>query len=271
VKAQEILDHFQSITHWVAPEDSVDRIIIGNPGKHVSRVGVTWMSTFENVREAIAHGCDMLVTHEPTFWVHADELATVESWPEGSIKRQAAEYKRRFIERRGLVILRIHDAWDAMPDIGIPYAWARHLGLGDAPAARSANTFQHRYDIEPVTLDALARRIARRTAELGEPAVQVIGPPDQLVSKVGIGTGCYCNLEVFQQLDCDVSIICDDSNWHWEGIAFAADNDHAVIRVNHSVSEEPGMITLAQYINDTLPITAEYIPHGAPFRLVGQS
>ena len=271
MKAQEILDHFQSITHWVAPEDSVDRIIIGNPGKHVSRVGVTWMSTFENVREAIAHGCDMLVTHEPTFWVHADELATVESWPEGSIKRQAAEYKRRFIERRGLVILRIHDAWDAMPDIGIPYAWASHLGLGDTPAARSANTFQHRYDIEPVTLDALARRIARRTAELGEPAVQVIGPPDQLVSKIGIGTGCYCDLAVFQQLDCDVSIICDDSNWHWEGIAFAADNDHAVIRVNHSVSEEPGMITLAQYINDTLPITAEYIPHGAPFRLVGQS
>ena len=120
-----------------------------------------------------------------------------------------------------------------------------------------------------MTLDALARRVALRTAELGEPFIQVIGPPDQLVSKVGIGTGCYCNLEVFQQLDCDVSIICDDSNWHWEGIAFAADNDHAVIRVNHSVSEEPGMITLTQYINDTLPVIAEYIPHGAPFRLVG--
>ena len=31
------------------------------------------------------------------------------------------------------------------------------------------------------------------------------------------------------------------------------------------------MITLTQYINDTLPVSAEYIPHGAPFRLVGQS
>ncbi|HUU53279.1 MAG TPA: Nif3-like dinuclear metal center hexameric protein [Armatimonadota bacterium] len=269
--AGEILNHFRSITHWIEPEKSVDRIIIGDPDKHITRVGVTWMSTFENVREAIAHSCGMLITHEPTFWVHADELAAVASWPADSIRRRTAEHKRRLIEERGLVVLRIHDAWDAMPDIGIPYAWARHLGLGDTPAARSANTFQHRYDIEPMTLDSLAGRIASRTAELGESAVQVIGPPDQIIFKVGIGTGCYCDIQVFHQLDCEASIICDDSNWYWEGIAFAADSDHSIIRVNHGVSEEPGMITLTQYINDTLPISAEYIPHGASFRLVGRS
>jgi len=264
-----ILTHFRSLTHSVKPDDSVDRIIIGDPEKDVSRVGVTWMSTFAKVREAVARGCELLITHEPTFWIHANELATLEGWPHDSIKRQAADRKCRFIEENGLVILRIHDAWDAMPDIGIPWAWARHLGLHGKPVATTEHAFQQRYDIAPLTLDEFACRVASKTAALGEPAVQVVGPPDKVVSKVGIGTGCYCDLEKFQQMGCDVSIICDDSNWYWQWVQLAADNDHSIIRVNHGTSEEPGMITLTKYINDTLPVMAEHIPHGSTFRLVG--
>ncbi len=270
MKANAILEHFRSLTQGLAPEDSVDRFIIGDPEKEVSHIGVTWMSTFANVREAVARGLQLLLTHEPTFWVHANELATVESWPPDSLKRQAADRKRRFIEENGLVIVRIHDAWDAMPEIGIPWAWARHLGLGVKPARVSENGFQHRYDLAPLPLEEFARRVAARTAVLGESAVQVVGPPDRIVSKIGTGTGCYCNIELFQQMGCDVSIICDDSNWYWEWVQFAADNDHAVIRVNHGVSEEPGMITLTDYLNQTLPVSAEYIPHGSTFRLVGK-
>jgi putative NIF3 family GTP cyclohydrolase 1 type 2 len=269
MKPTAVLDHFRSITRSVKPEDSVDRIIIGDPEKEVSRVGVTWMSTFAKVREALARGCELLITHEPTFWIHANELATLEAWPADSIKRQAAERKRRFIEQSGLVILRVHDAWDAMPEIGIPWAWAKHLGLAGKPAAMIEHGFQQRHDIGPVPLDEFARRVAARTALLGEPAVQVVGPSDKLVSKVGIGTGCYCDLEAFHRMGCDVSVICDDSNWYWQWVQFAADNDHCIIRVNHGTSEEPGMITLTKYINDTLPVRAEHIPHGATFRVVG--
>jgi len=255
--------------HPVPVEKSVDRIIMGDPEKEIERVGVTWMSTFEKVREAVRRGCEMLITHEPTFWVHANELETVAKWPEGSRKGEAAERKRGFIEEAGLVILRVHDAWDARPEIGIPWAWARHLGLGMKPAAMSEHGFQQRYDIDPVTLEELARRVAGKTAEFGEPAVQVVGPGEQMVSKVGIGTGCYCDIEAFQGLGCDASIICDDSNWYWEGVQYAADSGQCVIRVNHGVSEEPGMIELARYVNETLPVKAEHIPHGATFRLVG--
>ncbi len=270
MKASAIVDHFRSIQHPVPPDRTVDRIIVGDPEKEIKRVGVTWMSTFANVREAVARRCDLLITHEPTFWVHANEWATVESWPADSIRRQAAGRKRRFIEEHGLVILRVHDAWDWMPEVGIPWAWARHLGLDGAPAALGEHGYQQRYDIAPVSLNELARRVASRTAVLGEPAVQVVGPAGKLVSKVGIGTGCYCDIELFQRLGCDVSIIVDDSNWYWQWVQFAADNDHCIIRVNHAVSEEPGMVTLTRYVNDALPVRAEHIPHGAMFRLVGR-
>ncbi|MBN1461170.1 MAG: Nif3-like dinuclear metal center hexameric protein, partial [Armatimonadetes bacterium] len=234
----------------------------------IARVGVTWMSTFAKVRDAITRKLDLLITHEPTFWVHARELEHIESWGPDSPKHQAAQRKRKFIEDAGLVVLRVHDAWDSMPEIGVPWAWAKHLELEGPPVATGPHDFQQRYDIQPVALDDLAARVASRTAQFGESAVQVVGEGDRMVSKVGIGTGCYCDLELFQQLGCDVSIICDDSNWYWEGIAFAADSDHAVIRVNHGVSEEPGMITLTEYINSNLPVTAEHLPHGSTFHLV---
>jgi putative NIF3 family GTP cyclohydrolase 1 type 2 len=268
MRAHEILDHFHSLVDWIKPEDSVDHILIGDAEKEVARVGVTWMSTFAMVREAVARGLDLLITHEPTFWVHAREVEHVESWEPDSWKRKAADRKRRFIEEHALVVLRVHDAWDSMPGVGIPWAWARHLGFEGPPAASGPQAFQQRYDIEPISLDGLARRVAAKTAELGEPAVQVVGPGDQLVSKVGVGTGCYCDLELFQKLGCDVSIICDDSNWYWEGVAFAADSDHPVIRVNHGVSEEPGMITLTGYINANMPVAAEHLSQGSTFRLV---
>lgn len=50
----------------------------------------------------------------------------------------------------------------------------------------------------------------------------------------------------------------------------AGDAGHLAIRVNHGTSEEPGMVTLTQYINDHLEgLQAEHLLHGSTFRLVG--
>lgn len=207
----------------------------------------------------------MLMTHEPTFWVHANELPQADPCVIGC-------EKERFIEQAGLVVLRNHDVWDRMPEVGIPWAWARFLGIANPPTDTGANGYQHRYDIQPVMLDAFARAMAERTAAIGEPAVQVVGDPGTMVSKIGIGTGCGCRIDVFQQMGCDLAIVCDDGSTYWSNIQRAADEGYPVIRVNHGTSEEPGMRTLTKYINENLPgVAAEYLPHGSCFRLVGQA
>jgi len=271
VKASEILSHFLSVGDWVDRARTVDKIIVGEPETDVHRVLVTWVSDFHAVRAAVERRCDLLITHEPTFWVHQDELPTIEQWNRSSARGQIASRKRQFLEENRLVILRVHDAWDRMPEVGIPWAWARFLGLGEKPAVIGADGYQHRYDIAPLALDELARRIAARSATMGEPAVQVVGDGRRLVSRVGVGTGCACDPMVFQEMGCDVSIVCDDGNWYWQNIQCAADADHPVIRVNHGTSEEPGMVTLTEYVNETFPgLTAEHFPHGSCFRLVGR-
>jgi len=263
MKAIEMREFLVSQGDWLDPERTVDRIIIGDPDKPIERVLVSWISSFAAVQRAVEGSYDMLVTHEPTFWKHANEQAMFEC-------SALARRKRDYILENGLVILRCHDLWDRFPEVGIPWAWGRFLGLGTRPAAFGDDGYQHRYDIAPVTLEAFARYMARRTATIGEPAVQVVGSPDQLVGRVGVGTGCVCDIGVFQEMGCDLSIVCDDGSCYWEGIQRAEDAGHPVIRVNHGTSEEPGMITLTAYLNKTFPVQADHLPHGATFRLVGE-
>jgi putative NIF3 family GTP cyclohydrolase 1 type 2 len=263
MKAIDVRNHFVSQAPWVDPDKTVDKVIVGDPDKEIRRILVTWISSFEAVRKAVAGGFDMLMTHEPTFWVHANELSQPDPSPIGC-------QKRRFIEEAGLVVLRNHDVWDRFPQIGIPWAWAKFLGVTTQPVAIGHQGYQHRYDIAPVSLEALSRDMARRTATIGEPAVQVVGDLSRTVSKIGIGTGCACRIDVFQEMGCDVAVVCDDGSCYWKDIQRAADQDYSVIRVNHGTSEEPGMRTLTDYINRNLPgVTAKHLPHGSTFRLLG--
>ena len=257
----DILEHFLSRADWVDRGNTVDRIIVGDPTKKVDRCLVTWMPSFAALRHMVEHEIELLVCHEPTFWDHANDR------PENDAR---SEEKLRFITENNLVILRNHDCWDRWPDIGIPWSWAQFLGIGTKPTIIAANGYQHRYDIEPVSVDCLAQRIAACCQTIGEPLVQVTGDGEKKVSKIGIGTGCGCNIEAYLEMGCDCSIVCDDGSCYWAGIQRAEDLGHPVIRVNHGTSEEPGMVTLTEYINANIEgLSAEHLPHGSTFRLVG--
>jgi len=266
MKVNEILEHFLSRAPWVDRTKTVDRVIIGNPDKAVRRVLVTWMPSLEAVEKAVAGGYDLLMCHEPVFYDHWD----YKERPGQIASTEIGARKKALIERAGLVIERNHDVWDRMPEVGIPYAWADFLGFGRAPVRMGGANYMHRYDIEPVTMGELARRVAARTATIGEPFVQVVGDDDLVVNKIGIGTGCATDPAVFRSMGCDLSIVTDDGTSYWREIQRAADEGHPVIRVHHGTSEEPGMVTLRRYVNERLPgVRADHLPHRPVFRTVG--
>lgn len=270
MKAKEILDYFLSKADWFDKANTVDKIITGDPEKEVRKVLVTWMSTLEAISYAATHGFDMVMTHEPTFWIHANELEVMAGWEPDYEKQEAAGLKLKLIKESGLVILRNHDVWDRMPEVGIPWALADFLQLGGKCVATGRSGYQHRYDIEPVSLGEFAEKVASRTALLGEPKIQVYGNLDAKVSRIGVGTGCCCKIETFLKMGCDVSIVCDDGNWYWQDLVWAQDIGHPFIRINHGTSEEPGMVTLAEYIKKNLPdIEAEYFPHKCGYSVIG--
>jgi len=259
MKASAVLEHFLSRAHWVNRSQTVDRIIIGDADADVDRCLVTWMASFKALRFAVERGIRLVMCHEPTFWHDGEPTDDPD-----------AGEKLAYIREHGLVILRNHDGWDRWPAVGIPWAWARFLGFQGQPAAVSPSGYEHRYDIAPVPLGELARQVAACCAPLGEPFIQVVGDLSQPVSRIGIGTGGICYIPTYRQLGCDCSIVCDDSTCYWAGLQQAEDIRHPVIRVNHGTSEEPGMVTLTDYINSQVDgLRAEHLPHGSSFQLIG--
>jgi putative NIF3 family GTP cyclohydrolase 1 type 2 len=260
VSAQQVVDHFTSRADWVDAERTVDRVLVGDPDAAHDRCAVTWIPGVAELKETLRRGLRLLVCHEPVFWRHRDEMP--EDDPDLCRKRD-------FILENGMTIVRLHDSWDKWPEVGIPSAWGRFLALGDAPALIHEAGYQHRYDIPPTTLEELAGRVAERCAAIGEPAVQVVGDGAQQISRIGIGTGCIVSLDVYREMGCDCSIVCDDGSCYWSVLQRAADIGHPVIRVNHGTCEEPGMVTLTRYISKHVPgLEAEHIRHGSSFRLV---
>ncbi len=120
MKASAIREHFVSRSDWVDRDNTVDRIIVGDPDKEVGACVVTWISSLAAVRQAIEKGVDLLITHEPTFYNHANELAAIDDTKVGPTKKD-------LIEQHGLTVLRLHDTWDRWPAVGIPWAWGRFL------------------------------------------------------------------------------------------------------------------------------------------------
>ncbi len=262
MKAADIVGHFLSQASWVQPGKTVDRVIVGDENAEFSRCVVSWMPSMAALEEMVRRDVRLMICHEPTFWNHHDQIPGDDP---------AIAQKVAFIRAHGLTIIRNHDCWDRWPESGIPWAWGQHLGLGKRPAVVGADGYQHRYDIAPRPLAQFAQEVATACAALGEPAVQVTGRADQMVSRIGVGTGCGCDIPTFIAMGCDVSVVCDDGSCYWRDIQRAREIGHPVVRVNHGTSEEPGMVTLTKYLNTQLDgMTAELIPHGSIFRLAGQ-
>jgi len=260
-KVQDVLDHMRKIGTWVNWEGTVDRVILGSPDAEVQRAAVAWIPSMEAIDGALRLGCQLFVTHEPTLYSHTNELDHLDEWP-------GAAEKRRFIEDSGLTILRNHDTWDNMPEVGIPWSWAAFLGIEGEPS--ESRSYLNVYPIPETTLDDLARQVAARTAIIGEPAVQVVGDPAMKVRHLGVGTGCGCSPTAYREMGADAGVVCDDGTAYWRDIQWAADQGFGIIRVNHGTSEEPGVAAMAKYLAAQFPeVVFHHIPVGCRFRLVG--
>ncbi|MBN1348294.1 Nif3-like dinuclear metal center hexameric protein [candidate division KSB1 bacterium] len=107
---------------WIDLENTVDTFKAGDPATVVTGIAVGWMSYFRALEETVESGCNVFITHEPTFYDHHDNDPSVFDF-------DIAHRKKDFIRRNNLVIIRCHDVWDRMPEIGITDSWAQFLGL----------------------------------------------------------------------------------------------------------------------------------------------
>jgi len=261
VTAGEVHGYLKSLDGgWVQWEKTVDTFKSGAPETVVKGIAVGWMSYTHALKRALELGCNLFVTHEPTYYNHRDNDPAIFRFP-------AVKAKREFIESTGLVIIRCHDVWDQYPKIGIPQGWGRLLELGDPIGGAG---YFYVYDGKGRTAGAVARQLAARTASLGQPGVQLIGPENKPVNRIVLGTGAITPMFQFiEKLAADMAICTDDGFTYWRDGAYAMDAGFPVAVVNHPVSEEYSMSLLARHLSEKFPqVPVHHIPQRCMYRLL---
>ena len=238
------------------PEPSTDRIIVGDPGTVIRKVGTCWMPYWEVCRKAYDQGVNVIVAHEPTFFTHmdlqedkSDYHSAVSPIKERYIK--ARDEKKQWILDHGMVIIRCHDVIDMLKDIGMPYALGQAIGFRNDQIVRSKK-YYNVYEVPPMKARAAAAMIAKALKEGGQPGVGFYGDPDREVRTIGVGCGYICDPLLFGDLEPDLYICINDAIRTWIQGEYSHDTGQPMVVIDHGTSEEYGMRLLNKFLAASL-------------------
>ena len=241
--------------------ETIDTLKTGQAGQEVKSVVVTFMATYEVIEKAIELGADLIITHEPTFYGHTDEI----DWLEHDPIYQA---KRRLIDEHHIAIWRFHDYLHSLqPD---PTLTGLLKALGWSAYTLSDQPFT--CQLPPRSLHDLTLEIK---AKLGGATLRVVGDPQMSCQRVGLLVGaCGGNMHIsgFSDWSLD-TLVCGEIN-EWETNEYVRDalatgHAKALIVIGHSVSEEDGMREVIPWLQTRLPeLPITFLPTGHALRSV---
>ena len=105
--------------------------------------------------------------------------------------------------------------------------------------------------------------------KFGQDSIQVIGDLEKKLSSIVIGTGAGTHYREMSSLGGEAILLSEDGTFLWESGQWALDTGIPIIIVNHSLSEEPGMRTLAEYLENVFPdVPVKHIPVGCIFKSI---
>jgi putative NIF3 family GTP cyclohydrolase 1 type 2 len=271
LRACDVDRHLRDLGSWVSWEQTVDTFKAGDPQAEVRGIAVAWQSQWPALKAAHAAGCNLFITHEPTFYVHRDD-------DPGAYQDGHLDAKRAWLEQTGMVVYRCHDVWDVAPWHGVRDSWARGLGLEGPPLAEDARRYYGLYRVAPLALGDLARSLAARLRDVGQDQVQLVGDEGRTITYLAIGTGAACRVPAMAALRApdgaapDALLVTDDGMRFWADGSWAIDRALPLLVVNHASAEEWGMRSLAAYLRERFPgVPVRHFPQGCLYRSVSSA
>ena len=230
-----------------APDDTVDLFQAGEPDALVRGVAVTMMPTLDVLQRAVAAGCNFVIGHEPAFYDHRENTASLERDDDAVLRA-----KRAFIAEHDLVLWRFHDLPHRESPDAIAAGLIEALNWGKFQDASDARIF-----VRPeITLNDLALELRDK---LDAQTVRIVGENAQRVSRVALSPGAP-GFESHRRLlsSHGVEVMIIGEAWEWQTIAYAADAASAgmsksLLIVGHIASEQDGMKACARRFESLLP------------------
>ena len=235
---------------------TVDTFKAGDPELPVTGIVTCFMSTLEVLQHSAAARKNLVITHEPTYYNHLDQVSELKDDP-------IFMFKKAFIDKHKMVLWRFHDHWHARQPDPVTTALAARLGW----EKRQVGADQRYYELPQLTLGELARHIQDK---LKVHTLRVIGDPKAVVSRVSLSPGAGGLMAAVGTLPQADVFVCGEAT-EWEAIEYARDTIAAghkkgLILVGHVVTEDPGMEACAQWLKTFITeVPVEWIPTGEPF------
>ena len=230
----------------------------GGPETIVTGIATTVFVTLDVIQRAAASRLNMIIPHEDTFWNDRDDATVVSRDPLYSSKVE-------LLRKHDIVIFRMHDHMHAQRPDFTYVGTARDVGLDSRYETAPGS---HRFVIPETTLGALAADVKRRT---GARALRVVGDPAARVSRVQLGVGY--GTPPINPVDVDVVISGEqqESDGGFDSPAYVLDAmtlgiAKGWIMLGHAISEEAGMLEMAQWIKGFVPeVPVQLVKAGEPF------
>lgn len=239
---------------------TVDTIKSGSPDQQVSGIVTTMFATVKVIREAAKQGANFIIAHEPSFYNHTDDVHWVQ-------KNETLKKKLDLLNEKHMAIWRFHDYWHSHRPDGIRYGVLKSAGwIGYFQPGKS--TIQ----IPAMRLQDLADHFK---TSLNISHMRIIGDPDQSCERIALlpgAAGGQSQINLLEQDNPDVLVVGEVHEW--ETAEYIRDSrllggKTALIVLGHSVSEEPGMEWLVEWLQPKLPgLKITHIASGDPFTWV---
>jgi putative NIF3 family GTP cyclohydrolase 1 type 2 len=259
--ARDVIQRIQEHVGVPWQKETVDTFKAGDPDTKVTGIAVTMMATFDVLQRAAASGANLVITHEPTFYNHLDDLKEIPQKENDAVLSE----KLAFIKEHHLVVWRFHDHWHRRTPDGIEAGMVRALGW----EAFQDKQNQYLFTIPEITLDKLAAELKTR---LELRTVRVVGDPQMKITRVALSPGAAgMQREIGALENPDIQLLITGESREWETVEYAADavsekKNKALIVLGHIPSEQAGMEECTRWLKTFVTeVPVKFVPAAQPF------
>lgn len=215
---------------------TVDTLKVGDPQKEVKKIGTCLTATPEVLCAAKEWGADLLITHEPTFYNHRDEIDD----------SQLTAMKIKLVEDSGVVLYRYHDSMHSRGIDEISEGFLVRMGWEGEFDGEKGFILR-----DGKTPSEIAKEI---TDKLGLKHPRIVGCKEGKVNKILLALGSQGKDTYFDFRSNDYEVIIAGELCEWRDCEPVRDMEQmgmqkTIILLGHAGSERDGMAVLAEKIN----------------------
>ncbi len=254
---QQIMDLILKEGGLTPLPETVDTLKSGDAHQTVTGIITTMFATITIIEEAAKRNANFIIAHEPSFYNHKDDIGWVKN---NSILAK----KRALLDKHKIAIWRFHDYCHALKPDAILYGVAKKANW--LPYFKTGEFI---LTVPPLSLQQLVQHV-KKSLDIAH--VRVIGNLEQRCERIALLPGAWGGqrqVTITETEKPDVLIVGELSEW--ETAEYIRDgkllgSKTALIVLGHSVSEEPGMEWLVEWLQPKLPgLPITHIASGDPF------